>query len=396
MLFRGWPKDKLAQFCFNTDGPYWEVCDNYYGVSDKAALRSFFTLRPAARDDFSHWTAGGGSKGKSLQRNALFSLARHLVWSSGLWRGKAFYGWLDALSPKIVVIQSGDTAFTHNLARKIARRYDAKLVFFNTEGTYFLKKNFLYKGPLDCIFFPIYRRIYRKAYRRAMQAASYCVYHHEMIKRDNDRVFNVPGCVIHTSTEVKTSSRPFDTEHPVISYFGNFAYGRDEALIEAGSFLQKLPGKPVIRVFGKADETQASRLTQADGIDYRGFIPYEDVVKEMDSSDILLHMESQDEYYAENLRYGFSTKIADSLASGKPFVVYSSPGIACAEYLSKNECALVTWDEATFTDAIRAVIEDRETRERLVERGLAVVSSNHNGKKNTAKFHEALLSLIKT
>ncbi len=254
----------------------------------------------------------------------------------------------------------------------------------------------MYKGPFDGIFFPIYRRLYRKAYRRAMQAASYCVYHHEMIKRDNDSVFNVPGCIIHTSTEVKRSSRPFDADHPVISYFGNFALGRDDALIEAGSFLQKLPGKPVIRVFGKADETQASRLSQASGIDYRGFIAYKDVVKEIDSSDILLHVESQDEYYAENLRYGFSTKIADSLASGKPFVVYASPGIACAEYLSKNECALVTWDEATFTHAIKTVIEDREMRERLVEKGLAVVSSNHDGKKNTGKFHQALISLIES
>ena len=28
-LLQGWPKDKIAQFCISTDGPDFEVCDNY-------------------------------------------------------------------------------------------------------------------------------------------------------------------------------------------------------------------------------------------------------------------------------------------------------------------------------------------------------------------------------
>ncbi len=393
MLFEGWPKDKLAQFCFNTNGPYWEICDNYFAVSDKAALRSFLTFSPAPREDFRSWGKTQSSSVSSIPRNALFSLLRHIVWSSGLWRGKEFKNWIDNFAPEIVVIQSGDMAFTHTLASKIARKYGAKLVFFNTEGTFFLSKNYLYKGPLDFILFPMYKRIHQRAYEQAMSMASYAIYHHEMIQRDNDRKFHVPGCVVHTSTTLKRSMRPFKDKCPVISYFGNFAYGRDNALVEVGNFLQKISPDLVVRVYGKANQEQSDKFNSASGISYKGFVPYDEIKLIISDSDILLYVESQDEYFAENLRYGFSTKIADCLASGKSFVVYSSSDIACANYLKENNCAWVTYDEESFIDAIRSIISDAKKREEVIERGLKIADVNHNLSKNVVKFQSALVNL---
>ena len=40
-LFIGWPKDKIAQFCISTTEPDYDICDNYYLLTDKSLLNAF-------------------------------------------------------------------------------------------------------------------------------------------------------------------------------------------------------------------------------------------------------------------------------------------------------------------------------------------------------------------
>ncbi len=390
LLFKGWPKDRLAQFCFNTDGPLWDVCNNYFCVSDADALWSLFHLHPVSRNDLTGRKEDGKTTRLQIPRTALFSILRHLVWELGVWRGKCFYSWLDSFSPEVVMIQSGDTAFPHNLARRIARRYNAKLVFFNTEGIYYLKKNYFYPGILDGFFFPLYNYIFKKAYSRAMNSASFCFYLHEQIQQDNDRCFNVPSCVIYTSSSLDPSDKPFNVSHPVFSYFGNFAFNRGDAIIEIASFLQEVNKAFCINVYGKATPELEDKFNLMEGINYHGFLPYsqiQDIIKE---SDILLHVESHDERYAENLRYGFSTKIADCLASGRSFILYSPSDIACFKYIQRNKCAWATSDKSSFINAVNSIINNSEERDTRIKIAKEVAKRNHCLDKNVSRFQSML------
>lgn len=396
LLFQGWPKDRLAQFCLSTDGPNWDICDNYYCISDVDALKSLFHIHGARRNDLRRYngTVHNGVGNRTIKRTAFSSLIRHIVWLSGCWKGHVFDQWIESVDPEIVMIQSGDTAFTHIIARRISKQFHARLVFFNTEGIFFLKNNYLYKGFGDCIFFPLYRTIYNKAYRKSMESASYAFYLHDMIQRDNDSVFSVPSEVIYTSTSFKPSEKEFDKNNPVFSYFGTFSYGRAKVLVEVARYLTEIDLSYRLNVYGKASSEDLSILKSFGGIDYKGFVSYDQVVKEINKSDILLHVETQDPYYAENLMYGFSTKIADSLASGRSFVLYSSPSIACASYLIKNDCAWVAYDKASFISAIKSIISDSDARERVIKRAKVVASLNHDIDKNKEKFQRSLLSLF--
>lgn len=393
LLFKGWPKDKLAQFCITSDGPDWDICNRYFCVSDRQALKSLLTLTGAKHNDLLEYKTKAPPKTKRIKRTAIKSLIRHCIWCSGIWMKGDFKAWIKAFTPNIVIIQSGDTAFTHDLARKISMHFRAKLVFFNTEGVFFLKENFLYKGFCDRVFFPVYRQLYRHSYRKAMHSASYAFYLNDLIKQDNDSVFNVPGMVIYNTSLIRPSTFFFDSDDPVISYFGNFGFDRSKVLVEVANILESAGIRSIINVYGKGFPEIEERLKGCSGIAFHGFVPYEKILEVISKSDVLLHVESQEAEFSESLRYGFSTKIADCLSSGRPFLLYASPSIACSQYLIKNDCAWFADTPESLISSLHSIVFDESERRRKLHNACIVSENNHSVSKNSRTFQNILVSL---
>lgn len=395
LLFNGWPKEKLSQFCITSDGPDWEVCDNYFCASDIQVLKSTLKLRPVKRNDLTSFYWNNTPIAKRIKRTSIKSLVRHFVWRLGVWRRGDFDQWVNTFSPEIVLIQSGDTAFTHDLARCIANKYKAKLVFFNTEGIYFLKQNYLYKGFCDTVFFPLYKYIYKLSYKKAMYKASYAFYLNELIRKDNDEVFNVPGTVIYNTSSLNgnNSADSINRNNPVVSYFGNMGYDRSIVLVEVARLLRSLNLNIEFNVYGKGFPEAIKRLEDCEEINYQGFIPYSELVEIIRNSDIVLHVESQNPKHAESLRYGFSTKIADCLSCGKPFLLFSSRDIACAQYLIDNDCAWVATNLEALKQAVKTILFDDDERNRRLKVAQHVAMKNHSIIGNCTKFQQALISL---
>ena len=398
LLFNGWPKDKLAQFCITTDGPDWDICDNYFCASDKRVFKSFLTLQPLKREDLTSYGLAGKSNGRRYKRTAIKSFIRHIVWSCGIWRKGDFNSWVKSFAPDFVLLQCGDTAFTHDLARTLANSCRAKLVFFNTEGVYFLKKNYLYKGFGDIIFFPLYKHIFKKSYQKAMNKASFAFYLNEMIRRDNDAVFNVPSSVIYNTSSIAITESPFviNSEAPVVSYFGNMGGGRSSVLVEVAKIIKEINDKAIVEVYGKGYPDAIHKLEECPEINYHGFIPYEQIIDVIGKSDILLHVESQEKDMVENLKYGFSTKIADCLTSGRPFLLYASRNIACADYLIANDCAWFADTPDSLKESILSILNDPETRKRKLTKAKEVAAKNHSIKANCEKFQKQLIAIAKS
>ena len=393
LLFKGWPKDKLAQFCISTDGPDWDICDNYFCASDRQVLKSTLTLHGVKRNDLSFSQTADVSRIKRIKRTPIKSLVRHLIWYLGIWRKGDFETWVKAFFPEVVIIQSGDTAFTHDLARKIVRDFNARLCFFNTEGIFFMKENYLFKGFCDSIFFPLYHHIYQRSYIRAMQRASYAFYLNDLIKCDNDSVFDVPGMVIYNTSSFTPTSFVFNHDSPVISYFGNFGYGRSTVLVEVADIIKSMGINSKINVYGKGFSEVEDRLKNCDGILFHGFVPYEQIREVINGSDIVLHVESQEPTFSESLRYGFSTKIADCLSSGKPFLLYAPREIACSQYLIANDCAWFANTRETLKEAILSIIDDGETRNRRLAKAKVLAAKNHSMSANCEKFQRQLIAI---
>lgn len=396
-LFVGWPKEDLAQFCVSSQNPDWSICENYYCLGDKAMLRAFLTCKKAVGEKIEQQAlteSFESVRGKSWKKTLYKVVARELVWACNRWRSKSLEKWVDDFNPDEIILQFGDSIFMLDIALSLSKTRKIPLVVYNTEGYYFFSRNWYHSVFGDVFLFKLYVRIYRKKVKKLMQQVKYCIYLNDKLKEDYDKAFNIPSRVIYNSSSVLKSDIPlFSKEKPTISYLGNLGLDRDTALMEVGKVLHEINPVYSIDVYGPANEEMKKRLTSAEGVRYRGNISYDDVKGIIASSDILLHVETERGHRNHQLDYAFSTKIADSLASGRCFVVYAPSELVCSEYVKKNQCGWVAANQVELKQALYSIIYDRNARTRIRERAVEVATQNHDIVINAAAFQYILLHL---
>ena len=391
-FFVGWPKENLAQFYIHADAPDFEICDNFYCVTDGQALRGFIGKgKSGGVVAEAPITEGKQSSMKqSHGRNAKTMLARELIWNSGRWGYKDFARWVAEFDPQVLLLQAGDCGFMFKLARKLAKKHRIPLVIYNSEGYYFKKFDYFRATGLAHRLYPVFYRQFCRQFRQAMKMAKEAIYICDPLRQDYDKEFTHSSHTVYTATGVTAAEkRPHDGF--VASYLGNLGVGRHEPLIEIGNTLQKISPELRLNVYGKAPNEQVQKaLEDCPGICLKGFVPYEQVVEVLQQSDLLVHGESQDSFYREDLKYGFSTKMADSLASGTCFLLYAAPELACARYLKEQQAAYVVSDGEELEQTLRLLVNDPAARSRYLANAKKTVEENHREEVGIARFREIL------
>lgn len=390
----GWPKEKLAQFYLQPGTPDPAVCANGYRVSDGQALRAFLGKGCAngvvtARESADEPAAASGGRGVS--RNAATMLVRELVWNSRRWMTADFHRWTEDFHPEVILLQAGDCGFMLRLAEDLSARFGAPLVIYNSEGYYFKDYDyFRAKGPAHWCY-PVFAGYLRRCYRRTLPRAARSVYNCAPLEQTYDRAFGLPSETICTATELRP--RQAEPENAVFraAYLGNLGVGRHEGLIQIAQALHALSPELYLDVYGgfPTDEVRQA-LSACPAIRYRGIVPYDQVLRVMEESDLLVHTEGFDDFYREDSRFAFSTKLADSLASGACFLLYAPEDMACARYLRENEAAWVVSERAELRETLRLLVERPEERKRYLRNAAALVERNHGAEKNAARFQELL------
>lgn len=390
-FFIGYPKECLAQFSLQHVAPDFERCERYFCVSDNEALQAFIKgkrvgeqlVRKAEEDAISSVTAKGPG------RTALTMLLRNLVWNSGRWKKGGFAEFVKEFSPEVILLQAGDCAFMFRIAQKLAKQYQIPLVIYNSEG-YFFKKHdyFLGKGVAHWCY-PIFRRHFCKAFRRIMKRADYVIYNCPALQQDYAKYFDTPSEVLYTATQLQPPAQKKTNDPLRISYLGTLEVGRPQSLIKLANILGEFGA--ALDVYGRFPNEQTEKeLRACPHIRIGGFVSYEEVVNVMQSSDILVHAEGFDDFYREDSKYAFSTKIADTLACGTCFLVYAAKEFACSRYLTENRAAWVVCDENELRQTVKRLMEEPECRNDYFENAQKLVAKNHQVERNAARFTEIL------
>ena len=390
----GWPKEQLAQFCIRSTAPDRSVCDNFFCVSDGVALQSFLKGKQATgiMPETNVHTENGSRAGG---RNPLTMLLRNLAWNSMRWAGKSFYNWVEAFSPELILLQAGDCAFMLNLARKLAVKYNIPLVVYNSEAYYFKKFDYFRSSGIAKLFYPLFHSQLCRAFKKCVKVASKSIYCCDKLKADYDEAFDLPSEVIYTVTQLEQGEK-IQNEKLRIAYLGNLGVGRHEGLVEIGEALQNISQELKLNVYGKIpNQTVQTAFDACKGISYQGFVSYEQVIDIIHNSDILLHTESFSDFYKEDLKYAFSTKIADSLASGTCFVLYAPENMACTEYLLNNEAAWVITNKEALRPVLKHLCDDAQARMTYVKKAQQLVREKHSPLKNTERFQAILCECVK-
>ena len=397
-LLNGWPKEQLAQFCVIAKDPDWNLCDNYYCLEDRTVLHSFLhQIKAIGRKLIKENGSNNAieTKPSGMRRKTLLKVfLRELVWSNKRWNSKCFKSWVADFNPNVVVLQFGDTFFTLDIAYEIATIKNIPLVIYNTEGYYFFPRNWHHQSILDKLLFPIYKGIYSKKVERVMDIAKHCVYLNDKLKNDYDHIFGCSSTVIYNSSSIEPSDLPFFIgKYPKFCYLGNLGLDRDSALVEIGEVLLSINREYAIDVYGNADDHVRQRLISAPGVNYCGLVSYEDVKNIISESDILFHVETEKGYKERQLQYAFTTKIADSVSSGRCFLVYAPDELACSSYIKYHKCGWTASSKEELRKVIISILSDEKIRTETIGYAKDVAVRNHNLQVNAQSFQNILLTV---
>ncbi len=392
----GWASDKIAQFYIQDEVPDFDICRNYYKVTDSQALKAFLKGVRAGGKVVEETLVGktsktGGSSKKKHNRTSLTLFLRELVWNSNRWRDCNFDKWLDEYSPEVVLLQAGDSPFMLKLAYNISRKRNIPLIIYNSEVYYFKDFDYFRSKGISHLIYPFFHYYYKLVFKRSIKFAKKSIYICEMLKDVYDKEFNLPSIAIYTATEAECAPIKMPDSEFVVSYLGNLGVGRHEGLLDIANILQEISPKYKLDVYGKIpNEAVETAFRNCKGINYKGFVSYAEVLEVMKNSNLLVHTESFSDFYREDLRYAFSTKIADSLSTGTGFLLYAPEELACSKYLKENKVAFVVNDKEELVKTLMQLTDKPEECVRYRQAALDLVKTNHNFSKNAKVFQSVI------
>ena len=389
-FLRGIAPQQLAQFYLH-GVPDTAFCTNYYCVSDRDALDAFLNRKSISTEKVSPKQANSMKK---IQRNCRNMVFRNMIWMSFKWWTEDFDAFLDRVNPAVVLFQAGDMPFMFEIAMRIASEREIPLIMYNSEG--YVLKDKLYSGASR--YSPWHLALQsalRRSYKKIMNAVSYCIYSTEYLEKCYQKRYPHSGrsTALYTGSEMKPLPEigAYDSFH--LLYCGNLGVGRAGALAEVAQILQGVAPDAVLDIYGRfVSQEDQDKLCGCSNVHYGGTVPYDEVPGLMSRASMLLHCEHPDR--VGNLQNAFSTKIADSLASGRPFLVYAAEEYPFVQYLKENDSAHIAGTPGELSLVLSRCISDEAYRTKYVEAGVRLARERHNVEKNCKIFLDVLNKIL--
>jgi len=398
--FLSYDKEFVAQFFIKKMMPSFDVCSNYFFLSDKDAFKMAITpfyrkrgkIFTSKKDDDLPSNINSIRTVYTTKHRSFALLIRNLVWNLAFFNYKKFFKWVDEFSPEVILCQPGDFPFLFKLAIKLKKKYEIPIIIHQSE-TYYLKpykKGLLYK---------IYRKKFNKAFKELMDNSSASIYLSEAIKEDYDKLFNLPSyCIMKGSTIVADSdneSKSTDNRKLSFVYAGNIdnSVGRAQSLAEFGKELLK--HDLFLDVYSSSSDYDKDVLCEKNGIRFHGEVTFDELKIILSKTDFIVHVESFEPDKIIDLKYAFSTKIADMLACGCCPFVYGPLEISSISYFYNHKTAFVAKEKKELGSAIKLALDNPDLVTSIKNNAHSQFLSFHDPIKNSKLFNHIVKNVVK-
>ncbi len=384
------PKDQKAQFYIHGD-PDKEACSNFYRISDKDALNAFFFKQKRVESPSNN---SSENNKKQVNKNCFTMVIRDIVWRSYRWWKKDFDRFIEDFSPNVVLLQAGDSPFMFSIALKIAKKYKLPLIMYNSEE-YVLKKKIYSSASKFSIWRQILQNRLKRVYNQFVENASCCIYNTDYLAEKYKKQYphHKKISVLYTVSELTKIRDNSINDRFSLLYCGNLGVGRVFSLDELAKILYHIDENAVLDVYGTFPDDESKQILCSNpNVHYGGVVPYEKIPCLMSNASMLLHCENSERL--EDLRGAFSTKIADSLASGRPFIVYATRKYPFVQYLERYDCAHIADNSDELELSLKKCISDVNYRNKYIQNALKVAESNHSVKQNCLIMEKILKDIL--
>ena len=404
--FHNWERSNLRQIFSNSKSPLKGHCGSLFQITDARMLKRRFHKRADTgiiynyEDCVDEWKDRFDYEvGNSIltqlyklgsNKCSLNYLLRKWLWKEKYWNTKKLNDWLEEFQPECVFLAFSDDFFIPQIALYVAAKFDIPIVSCIGDDYYFNNRFSL--SP----FYYVYRLKYKRLIRKVFAHGGSAVYIGNKIRDKYNYEFGLDGQTVYLTSElIRHDFKRIDSANPYISYSGNIRLGRSDSLCDIATALGRINPKYTINVYSNESEKKYyMKLKSHPNIVYGGAIPYSQVMKIMEKSDILLVVEGFSKKNVDITRYSLSTKVADALAVGCSVFAYGSIECGAIEYMQQINCGPVCVDSRQLESQLRNLLFDIEFQKENYERSLAVYNQNHNLKNSNYVFENVVKRAI--
>ncbi len=354
-LFEGWPSDRIAQLFFHDEVPNFEVCKNFFRITDadvfRAIIRNNGNCGQNVKESKVIKKTINVSKGISFQnlfklmakyKLEVMYLLRDLIWSSNRWKTNKFLEWLDRFSPEVVFFVGSNYRFSYNIALWIANERNIPFMLFCTD-------DYVTSKPTTNLFWWIKYWGVKNRFIKAINIAKRVFVIGDAMANEYSSRFGRECTVIMNSVDIPKifpNYKKSDRKYIKLVYAGNLGLNRWQPLTEINEYLMELRkndiyGKMYIYSLNVPSGKVFNALNNPPSMGYYGSLKGDQLKKEIQDADIVIHVESFDKKNRHLTRLSMSTKIPEYLALGKCILAYGPSDVASIKYLIDNNAAVV-------------------------------------------------------
>lgn len=395
--FHFWERENAAQIFSNTKTPCKGHCETLYQITDQRMLRRWLDPRVQTGRVFRYeqlpdaWEDTDLETGSSAADRAyrigsrhtpLTHLLRGVLWRKRFWCTPELNAWLDAFQPECVFLAFSNDYFIPQIALYVAERYHIPIVSAIGDDYYFCRRRNL--SPVYQLYMSTYQRLIRRVFAHPGSA----VYISDKIRDLYNAAFGLEGETVYLTSEVERRAfHAMHTDSPCITYFGNIRMGRNQSLCDVADALGRIDPSWQLDVYSNETDPAVTECFAAHpNLRFHGSIPYAEVCRRMQESDMTVIVEGFREADVAQSRYSLSTKAADALASGAAILTYGSAECGVVEYMASTGASAVCTRPEQLEQTIRALAFDPAAQRTQYENAVRVSGEHHALSSSTATF----------
>ena len=347
-LFSNLKSSEIAQLYFGTNEvPYAEFCDNYYRVTETDILKSLLNFSFCTHNSHSELVSSinnGTNKEawwfRTLKRcEKKIRLVREALWKFNTWDTDELDAWIKEFKPDVVFALLGSSMHVHNIAIRLSEKYRLPLFTYFTDD-YVI--NSTARGLVENIHFRMLCILYKKTIRKSCKA--YVI--GKKMQKDYSEAYSKPFGVLGNCIDMDKYShiqpcRIIKSESIIISYMGALHSNRWVSISDLGNIIKEINAEYGFQIHLKVFSTAAPSREimtsfEKSGVEFCGGLDSLGVIKQMEQSHFLLHVESFDQLNRTYVKYSISTKISEYLSSNRGVMAYGPHEVASMELLCEN------------------------------------------------------------
>ncbi len=364
----------------------------FFRLSYRDALNAYLKKSPINFEDTCDEATANFKSKKRIKKTSI-----KMLLCGFLWNNQRFMNYIvqfvKRIKPNILIYQVGDSHFFNNIAVAIKTELNIPMIIYDTEDYYFKDWDFIKSKFHKSLSFRTYKRKYNHSFETLISKTDKAVFLTEDLESIHRQAFlNLNSDHIYNShcfmmPEVKTKPG-------LIIYSGNLEVGRFDAICSISKILKEINPDLKITVCSQTKQKAIlSKLANNKDIVFLGEVSYEENLKLLASSQLILHVESFDPFYVFDTKHAFSTKIPDCLFTLNSMLIFSPKNSTLSNYFQKYSCGWICYDLITLKKTLKDIVE-HDFRNKYKSYAEFVSKTNHDPVKNSQKMLKIVEELL--